>query len=443
MNVHGYLDWPFWPEQRSDEQTRQWWRVCYVPAAADRQLENLYHWFVLAGPPASGKSVALAKWADAEAGDSLLLPYPPERWPGARTAWHPQDPSHLAQMLAVAAQAIAETLQLDPARAAGVAPFQREFLRALLERQGGARRYQRFVLSLPPELRDAYQSVPSDVDFFGGGDTLVAVQALIQELMLLVNALGYLRVVYVVDPPTPLGPAHLGPLGDLFGWLDLTDNPDFVVVAALRDDLLRGSATLARARSRVSLVYTDWTAAECHEVAARHLRQALPEAPADAPLERWLTPEFVARLDNLVAKECGQPNPAAWARLAETALYAIHRADAPLSAPLAAEDFPTLCQLYFSRHVTLRLDPERHGVWRGARLLPLEEKLLRFLQLLHRRKHMVNWDDPDLRQLASSKNNVHSIASRVRKVIEPDPEKPVFLQNKRGLDGGYWLEHCE
>ena len=36
-----YLDWPFRPTVRSDEQEQLWWRVCYVSAAADRQLGTL------------------------------------------------------------------------------------------------------------------------------------------------------------------------------------------------------------------------------------------------------------------------------------------------------------------------------------------------------------------------------------------------------------------
>ncbi|MBP8950461.1 MAG: hypothetical protein KBG73_16575, partial [Candidatus Promineofilum sp.] len=302
MNTSGYLDWPFRPEQRSDEQGRQWWLDCYVEGAADRQLRGLYHWGLLAGPPGSGKSVALTVWAAREANNALVLRYPPERWPGARTAWHPHDPSHLTQLLAVAAETIAETLKAQPALAAGLDVFPREFLRALLERQGGARRYQRFVLGLPAELREGYQSVPTNTNFFGEGDTLIGIQGLIQELTLLVEALGHRRIVYVVDPEPPLDASQMDQVGDLFGWLDLTDSPAFVVVAAVRDEALRASDVLVRARARVSLIYTDWTAAECHEVATAHLRQALPDAPADLSLSAVMNADCQALADRLVVE---------------------------------------------------------------------------------------------------------------------------------------------
>ena len=45
-----------------------------------------------------------------------------------------------------------------------------------------------------------------------------------------------------------------------------------------------------------------------------------------------------------------------------------------------------------------------------------------------------------LRLLATSKGNVHSIASRTRRVIEPVAEFEVYLFNRKGYDGGYWLE---
>lgn len=444
MTTPDYLNWPFWPDRpRSDEQERQWWRDCYVRGAADRQLEGLFHWFVLAGPPGSGKSVALEAWKREEARDALVLDYPPSLWPGASTAWRPNDPSHIMQMLAVAADKIAQTIHAHPELAAGLDPFQREFLRALLERQGGQRAYVNFVRALPPDAQEGYLSVPTDGDYFSDSHTRSGLQALIQELALLVGALGYRRVVYVVDPDPkqPLGPAHLRQLGDLFGWLDLTDSPYLAVVAALRDDLLRDSDVLARARARVNLVYTDWTAAECHEVAARHARRALPDAPTDFSIYSLMTAESVTLADQLVHEECGEPNPLAWVWLADSALYAMHHAEKRLVAPIVAEEFPTLRWLYFARHVKLRLDAAVQGVWRNSRLLTVENQPWRFLELLSQHDGPVNWwNSAALQRLARTQNNVHSIASRTRKAIEPDPDNPVYLLSRRGEDGGYWLE---
>ena len=57
-----------------------------------------------------------------------------------------------------------------------------------------------------------------------------------------------------------------------------------------------------------------------------------------------------------------------------------------------------------------------------------------FLSLLMQQKgRRVNSD------LVASKNNLHTLVSRLRKVIEPDPADKVYLKNRR--DEGYWLEN--
>lgn len=442
MSRAAYADWPFWPETRSDADQARWWQACHVEAAADRQLQGVHHWFLLVGGPGSGKTVARRAWLRRQAADSLVLRYPPERWPGSPRAWFPDNPSHLAQMMATAGLAIAERLQQQPALLDGLEEAPRNFLRTLLQFMGGERHYRRFVASLPRDYADGLLAVAVDDDLFGDSHTWRRVVEQIEELSQLLRGLGLRRALYVIDPPAPLGPEHAAGLADLFGWLDLTDNPGFAVAAVARDELLATSSVLARARGRVGLVYTDWTAALCHRVAERHLQAALADAPA-APLAGLLTDDALADLDALVVAEYGRPAPAAWAALAETLLYVTRRAGNPLPGPLSPDDLPRLKAEYFRRHVPLRIDPQHSGVWRGPRLIPLNPQPLRFLQLLQQRgSHLVNWDDHDLRQLAGSKNNVHSIASRVRRVIEPVAGQDIYLCNRTGDDGGYWLENC-
>lgn len=442
MTLPDYANWPFWPERRSDADQARWWDECYVAAAADRQLQSAYHWFLLVGGPGSGKTVARRAWERNQTGNSLVLPYPPERWPGSPKAWFPDNPSHLSQMMAAAGQAVADRLQQQPALLDALDAFQREFLRALLQFMGGERHYRRFVAALPHAYAEALLAVAVTDDFFGDGHSWRGVQSQIEELSQLLRGLGLRRAVYVIDPPTPLGPEHAAGLADLFGWLDLTDNPGFAVAAVVPVELLAAGSVLVRARGRAGLVYTDWTPSACHRVAERHIRAALPEAPA-APLAAWLSDEALADLDALVAAEYGRPTPAAWAALAETLLYLTRRAEKRLPAPLPPTTLPWLKAEYFRRHVRLALDPRRGGVWRGPRLVPLDEQPLRFLQLLQQRGgRPVNWDDDALRLLAGSKGNVHSLASRARRAIEPVADHQVYLCNRRGDDGGYWLENC-
>jgi hypothetical protein len=74
----------------------------------------------------------------------------------------------------------------------------------------------------------------------------------------------------------------------------------------------------------------------------------------------------------------------------------------------------------------------------------LTDQSYRLLELLTLRGgKAINWyDDDDLQLLAGSPGNVHSIVSRTREAIEPTPDNWVYLKNKRGSDGGYWLENC-
>src|SRR5690606_22651463 len=137
------------------------------------------------------------------------------------------------------------------------------------------------------------------------------------------------------------------------------------------------SALLARSRSRISLLYTEWTEAECRAVAARHLAKALPDAATDHPLAAYLTEETADLAGRMLAAEYGGANPSGWVLLVETALFAVHRADSPLAAPIDAANFDTLRKLFFSRHITLRLDPDGRRVWRGARPLDIDDQPLR------------------------------------------------------------------
>ena len=442
MTHPDYADWPFRPENRSDEQQARWWRDCYVAAAADRRLASVRHWFVLSGRPGSGKSTAMTAWAADEATRSLILPYPPERWPGAPTAWFPDEPGHLPQMMAAAGLAVAEELRRQPDLAAELDDFQREFLRALLEYMGGPRHYRRFVAGLPRELADRFLQVEADADFFAESHSLRGVRTQIEELAELLRGLGLDRAVYVIDPPTPLDPTHVDGLAALLGRLDLADLPSFVVAAVVPDELLEDGALMSRARGRVGLVYTEWTADECRDAAERHLRRAVDDA--DTRLADYLAPEAIAALDDLMSRLYGAPSPAGWIGLAETALYLTRRAPEPerLPVPLRAEDLDTLQATFFARHVRLRLDPAQRAVWRGPLRIQLNEQSFRLLELLAQRDKPVNWDDDGLQYLAGSKGNVHSIVSRTRKAIEPVPDNWVYLKNERGDGGGYWLENC-
>jgi DNA-binding response OmpR family regulator len=85
----------------------------------------------------------------------------------------------------------------------------------------------------------------------------------------------------------------------------------------------------------------------------------------------------------------------------------------------------------------LRIDKEKtpKGVWRGLKWIPLEETSAEFLYTLSSHKgHPI-----DHQQLQVSKENLHTIAHRLRVAIEPDPSQPIYVKSQRGQ--GYWLEN--
>jgi hypothetical protein len=180
----------------------------------------------------------------------------------------------------------------------------------------------------------------------------------------------------------------------------------------------------------------SWSPEQCRQIAERHIRQALSQP---LPLRALATESLLGKVAEMIEEEFGETAvPAGWAALAETLLYLSQRERKPV--PLRESCFGEVVRAFFGRHMQLRIDEEAHGVWRGPRFIRLDEQPLNFLALLQQRRgHPINWDDPDLRFLAGSKGNVYSIASRTRKVIEPWPDEPIYLINKRG-EGGYWIE---
>ncbi len=431
-----YEAWPFRPlHQRSMEENAKWWQTCYVPNVSLDLLLTAPHWTLLTGGPGSGKTVALQMLEQSQTQhETFIVPYPPSRWPGAANALHRDEESHFPQMMATAALALRDHLTQNPHKASHFSEFELEFLRWLFEYYLGARAYYRLVRYLPDSLQNTFLDVPQEVSF-GEKSAAMSVQAQIDELVCLVQILGFRRIVFMVDIHHPGTPQEKSGLADLFGWLELTQHPNFAVVAAVPQSILDDIVLRSRGRARV--IHLKWTSAQCQTVAQKHIRQALKNE--DVCLDQFADQNALAGIENLVISEYGQNVPAGWVALAEALLALVSEDKYPL--PFTEKRMDRVKRTYFSRHVPLRVDVEAHGVWRGAQFFRLDDQPLNFLTLLYqRRDHPTNWDDEALRLLAGSKGNVHSIASRTRKVIEPFPRKPIYLINKRG-EGGYWLEN--
>ena len=164
----------------------------------------------------------------------------------------------------------------------------------------------------------------------------------------------------------------------------------------------------------------------------RHLRAAT--AGQFENLRQLCSPDLLARLEKMVAEEFDRSSPpGAWLKVCEIALEMVNRTG---QVPLSSEMFPALRHTYALRHQPLRLGAKEQfpGVWRGYQWLSLDRALYDFLTLLMQQKGR-RVDS----EMMPSKGNLHTLASRLRKVIEPDPADKVYLKNRR--DEGYWLEN--
>jgi hypothetical protein len=434
-----YLNWPFQPfHQHSVETVEQWWQYCHLAGAGEQLLLDSPHWAIIDGDPGSGKSVALAALRRRTATVAFHVAYPPSRWPGAPQALLRDESSHLAQMMACAGLTLRDYLQTKPEQAALLSSLQREFLRWLLQRYLGGRAYHVMTHRLPHELAEAFRAVVFE-DLFPTLENPLDVQGQIDELVCLVETLGFKRLLFLVDIDTPDKSSNLiSGLPDLFGWLELMHHPGFVLVAAVPTSILQESQSELRARHRVRHVSLSWTVEQCRQIAIKHIAQALGQLEVN--LADYIEERLIEEVTIVIEREYGASVPGAWVALAETILHLTHHKIMP--TPLKLSDLLQLQHAYYARHFPLRLDIERLGVWRGPRFLHLDQRPFDFLTLLFQRRGTpANYEDSDVRLTVGSANNMHSMASRLRKVIEPVSDfQPVYLINKRGI-GGYWIEN--
>lgn len=429
-----YASWPFRPMQaRSVEETERWWAHCYLRPGAQLVLQDEPHWRVLAGGPGSGKSVVLKDLERREAGTSFIVHYPPERWPETKQAWV-RDGNHLAQIMAGAGLAVRDHLTAHPNTISNLSQSQCIFLRWLLEKFGGSRAFLRLVDGLDPALTGALQSVSYE-DLYQSCTESLDVQGQIDELASLVRKLGYRRVLVTVDLNQRDVHIHKKSLLDLFGWLDSMHHQGLALAAAVSTEVIQ--EVIEKARGRVSVVSLKWEAADVREIALRHIRLAV--ANPKAPLQDIVTSALRNKLETMLIAQYGEPTPAGWVALAETLLYLASRNPNPL--PFKMHNLSEIEKAFYSRHMLLQVDEVQHGVWRGPKFIKLTPQPLNFLTLLRERNgRAINSEDKPLLALARSKSNIHSIASRTREFIEPFPDEPIYLRNKRG-EGGYWLEN--
>lgn len=444
-----YSSWPFRPlHEQTHEEKQRWLRECHLLSGAETTLINEPHWCVVTGGPGSGKSAVMVALEQREAHTSLIVPYPPERWPGGRQRLIPQG-DHLAQIMAGAGLAVRNLLAAHPEKIAVLTPYQREFVRWLLERIGGPRAFGQWLDSLDPALAALFQDVPS-LDLYPTTTEPLHILGQIEGLVSLVRRWGYRRVLAISDLNALEAQAHAGEPGALFERLDLMHHPGFALVVTLPTEVADSAEVARRARGRINLVRLHWQASQIREIVLRHWRAALENSNV-----RW--EEIVAEklwqvLEQqwLLKEYEGEFVPGGWVAMSKAVLGAANASKVPHPLPVQPSKSMEIVRAFFAHHLPLRLDPDQHGVWRGLHLIRLKDQEINFLRVLFELSgrpvtsfeldSILGRRDTPQQSKSTRQGRIHTLVTRVRQAVEPFPQQPVYVLNSRG-EGGYWLEN--
>ncbi|GAB4579062.1 MAG: hypothetical protein Fur0022_18000 [Anaerolineales bacterium] len=434
MNVlsgSNLLSWPFLPlSAQAEEERLRWWRACYYPGIAEA-VGELTGWRVVTGAKGSGKSVLLAALERRERETTFIIEYPPEKWAGKPQCWIPQG-NHFAQIMAGAAWQLRETLLTAHERASALSEVHYEFLRWLVEKYLGERVFRSWTGGLPSDLAKKFPAEPTE-DFFPSTTQLLDVQGQVDELVSVARRLGYQRVLVVSDVDRKTARESVYAIESLFSLTEVIQHPGFSVLVALPLESLTEASVVERARGRVSVLFMRWEAEEVWALMRQYLQTALED---ETKVEQSLA--IVEKtFEKTLLEGYGAYLPTGWIALAETMAYLVRHKR--LSWPVRENDVPVLEREFYIRHIPIQVDAQAHGVWRGKHFIQLQEQLVAFLEVLsHTPGKSVHLEHAHLSSVAKTKNNLHSLASRTRKQIEPFPKDPIYLQHD---EDGYRLEH--
>lgn len=426
--------WPFLPqEQQTPEQYTQWRETCYIPSPAEVTLRGIAHTVIISGGPGSGKSTALATLDELKEGQPFTVRYPLIHWPGETHAWI-RGFGHLGQIMACTAIKLSRYLKEHPEQINNLSEINLEYLRWLIEKHSGSRAFRRWADVInKPELLNLLQE-PFD-DLYPTDTELQDVQGQIEELITLSLRLGFNGVAVLIDlhHNDPLTDERLQNIKDLFGWLTPLQFEGFALKAALPSHVIEQTNLLELTRGRASFAPLNWSNETCRQIANRCLTAATGGQLTD--LTQLASDELLTQLETKLKIIFNGHAPQAWVWLTATLLPLYTQKEAKLSIKYSND----LLHNYFANYIPLRMDKRHQGVWRGGEFIPLEEQPFRFLETLWRFSPDMEATEALLEVAGRSQGNLNTIASRLRKKIEPLSGKPIYLYNTRSR--GYWLEN--
>lgn len=425
-----YQRWPFLPAStHTPEQRQQWWQECFVNTAEIIWFVQANASVILVGGPGSGKSTAVAALQQTPNESTLFIPYPPHHWPSGNRPWVPGG-NHLSQILAAAATEIVRKLGDTPEKYTAVCrePHCQQFLFWLIETHLGQRTLSRLQYRLRQTL-DATLTFPeTPPDLYATTTRETDVWNQLDELVYLNETLGYQRVIVTIDLNDAEAAACLPDLRDLFGWLDLFEYPEFAIRAAIPESANALLHLTQQGNGRFEVIPLRQNEATIETILNRHVRgatqgacQSLSDMTETAVLQR-------ARLE--IEQIYGRATVGGWLQWADTLLLMARQTTADHDPEEAAYQF-------YKLHMPLRLETTRPGVWRGPQFISLDQQPYEFLKKLFELEGKPA--SQLLLDLAGSTANLNTMASRLRKEIEPFPRKNLYIHNRR--DQGYWLEN--
>jgi hypothetical protein len=434
--MESYQRWPFLPaSMRTAEQNRQWWEHCFVATLPVEHFANAAGSTAVIGKQGNGKTIALEFMARQVGNQALLIRYSPHNWPhGPR----PKMPGrgHIGQIMAMVAAAVVQALETEPERYTAVhaSQLQQEFLCWLLEKYLGRRTLARLSqrlhqgghgnLPVPEQFKEIYASDTAEADVWGQ----------IGEAVDLAQALGFERVHLLIDLNEMEMFAHLTDLTDLFSRLDLLEHPGWLMRAALPQSEVTRNQVLASVSGRLHPIRLEYADETLQQIVSRHL-QAATERRVNT-LGMLADTAVLARARQELTLLYGLPTLTGWLNWAETLLN-LAEVGCEFNDP-ALSEADKVALTFYKRHILLRLDAEKHGVWRGPQFISIEGQPFELMKALFVARGRPSSDA--LYDVAGSVANLNTLANRLREKVEPVKGKTnIYIQNRR--DQGYWLEN--
>jgi hypothetical protein len=422
--------WPFLPAStHTPEQHQQWWQDCFARTPEVTRFVQAKASAVMVGGAGSGKSTAVAALQYPHDERRLLISYPPHHWPNGGRAWVPGG-NHLSQILAAAATEITRSLNETPEAYTAVCQQKhcQQFLFWLVETYLGRRTLSRLLhrlrqsleatVILPEASNSLYETTTREADVWNQLD----------ELVDLSKALQYNRIIVTIDLNEAEAYAHLDDLRDLFGWLDLFEYPEFALQAAIPEAVDTLLKLTEQINGRSEIIYLRQNEDMIQDIVSRHICTATNSTYNR--LEDFTTTAVISRAREEIQQLYGRESLGGWLHWTETLL-------ANANNRKSLQDPDEAAYNYFQRHIPIRLEVTQPGVWRGPQLILLDQQPYELLKKLF---ELRGRSAPDLLQdFAGSGANLNTLASRLRKQIEPLSNKTIYLHNRR--DRGYWLEN--